>query len=610
MSSTERKGRSLGIGTKILMGALAPLVVCMGAMVIILITVTSKQTAARMEQIRANQVNAVIDRLKAQVDQALAAVQGADAAGLDEEQAKARVHDMTFGSSYVWIHALDPAQPDRPIMVMHPTTPKLNGTDISDFRDKARFDRIYYAGRIYDKNAPEVAHIEETNLFVKANRLCVADGDGVLQYYWPKPKSDGTVTSEGYPKISYVKLYSTRGWVLGSGEYVDFIDAQVEEQAAVARREAQALVSTLLIITLCATGLVVGTVLFTTRRVVLPIRKATDMLKDISSGQGDLTVRLQVETTDEIGAMARYFNEFVAKLQGIIAEISQHTTTVGAAAEQMSSTSSMLAAGSEKMMEQANSVAAATEEMSTSVSGVSAGAEEMSTSVTTVAAAIEEMSASLSEVARNCAQAAQVATHADTKAHATGETMERLNTSSAEIGKVLDTISDIADQTNLLALNATIEAASAGEAGKGFAVVANEVKELAKQTAVATEQISRQIEEMQSNTGSAVGAIQEISGIIREVSEITQTIAGAVEEQSATTNEIAANIGGASQAATNIASNIQQISLASSDISSSIQGVNKSAQESASGATETNASAEELARMAARLRELVGQFKA
>jgi methyl-accepting chemotaxis protein len=609
MSSTEGKQRSASIGTKILMGVVAPLVIGMGVMTVVLVTVTGTQTKARMQQIREQQVAAVEERLKAQVDQAIAAVQGAEEAGLGEEECKDRVHDMTFGSSYVWIHSLDRAQVDRPVMVMHPTIPKLNGTDVSDFRDKKRFEKIYLNGRVYDKNDPAVSHIEETNLFVKMNELCAGEGEGIVQYYWPKPKSDGTVTPEGYPKISYVKLYPARNWVFGSGEYVDFIDAEVAELAAKAHRQAQVLVTTMLAITLCATGLVVGSVFVTTRRVIQPIRKATDMLQDISSGQGDLTVRLKVTTNDEIGAMARYFNEFVAKLQGIIGEVAQHSTTVGASAEEMSATSHMLASGSEKMLEQANGVAAATEEMSTSVTSVSAGAEEMSTSVNTVAAAIEEMSASLSEVARNCTQAAQVAATADSRAGATGETMERLNTSSAEIGKVLDTISDIADQTNLLALNATIEAASAGEAGKGFAVVANEVKELAKQTAVATEQISRQIEEMQANTGSAVAAIREISGIIREVSEITQTIASAVEEQSATTNEIASNIGGASRAAADIAKNIQQISLASNDVSSNIQGVNKSAQESASGATETNASAEELARMAARLRELVGQFK-
>ncbi len=607
----DRQGnhRSVTIGAKILLGVTVPLVVGMTAMTAVLITLTGNQNKARMEQIREQQIAAVADRLKAQVEQAMASVEAGAAAGLSDEECQARVRDLTFGSSYVWIHGLDRSQVDRPIMVMHPTIPKLDGTEVSDFRDKKRFEKIYFNGRAYDKNDPAVSQIKETNLFVDMNHLCAREGSGLITYYWPKPKSDGSVTPEGYPKISYVKLDPARGWVFGSGEYVDFIDAQVAELAAQAQRQARALVTTMLIITLCTTGLVIGLVVVTTRRVVQPIRRATEMLKDISSGQGDLTVQLQVNTNDEIGAMARYFNEFVGKLRGIMAEVAQHSTTVGASAEEMSATSSMLASGSEKMLEQANGVAAATEEMSTSVTGVSAGAEEMSTSVNTVAAAIEEMSSSLSEVARNCTQAAHVAASADSKAGATGETMERLNASSSEIGKVLDTISDIADQTNLLALNATIEAASAGEAGKGFAVVANEVKELAKQTAVATEQISRQIEEMQANTGSAVAAIRDISGIIREVSEITQTIASAVEEQSATTNEIASNIGGASRAATDIAKNIQQISAASNEIASNIQGVNKSAQESASGATETNASAEELARMAARLRELVGQFK-
>ncbi len=608
MSGSGKGLGAMNIGTKILLGVTVPLVVGMAAMTIIVSTVNGKQTEARLEQIRERQIEAVFDRLRAQVEQAIASVEACDRAQMGEEQCLARVRDMTFGSSYIWIHSFERSNPNRVTMVMHPTVPKLNGTDVSNFRDKERFSKIYFDGKVYNKNASEVAHIKETNLFVDMNAVCAEKGEGQLTYYWPKPKAGG-VTEEGYPKLSYVKLYPARGWVFGSGEYVDFIDAEVEKQAQQARHDARALVTTLILITLCTTGVIIGSVVWTTRLVVKPIRTATAMLQDISSGEGDLTARLTVHTNDEIGQMARYFNEFVQKLQGIISEVAEHSNTVGASAEEMSATSNMLAESSERMLEQSNGVAAATEQMSTNISNVSAGAEEMSTSVNTVATAIEEMSSSLSEVARNCTQAAQVAANADTKAHATGETMERLNLSSEEIGKVLDTISDIADQTNLLALNATIEAASAGEAGKGFAVVANEVKELAKQTAVATEEIGRQIAEMQSNTGNAVGAISEISGIIREVSEITQAIASAVEQQSATTNEIASNIGGASRAASDIANNIQQISQASNNIASNIQGVSGSAQESASGATETSASAEELTRMATRLRELVGQFK-
>ncbi|MFP4579980.1 MAG: methyl-accepting chemotaxis protein [Candidatus Sumerlaeia bacterium] len=365
------------------------------------------------------------------------------------------------------------------------------------------------------------------------------------------------------------------------------------------------------VITVSVIALIAGVIIavFITLAITRPINQATDMLKDISEGEGDLTKRLQVKTKDEIGKMAGFFNQFVEKLRGIISEVGSSTQSVSSASEQLSATSGNMASAAEEMSSQANNVAAATEQMSTNLNTMSAGAEEMSTSVNTVATAIEEMSSSLAEVSKNCTQASRIATEADNQARGANETMARLNTSASEIGKVLDTINDIADQTNLLALNATIEAASAGEAGKGFAVVANEVKELAKQTAVATEEIGRQITEMQNNTTVSVESIEKVTAIIEEMNSITQTIASAVEEQSATTNEISSNVQGASSAATEMARSIQDTSQGAQEVSNNIQGVTTAANETANGAEETNNASAELSRMAQRLQQLVGQFK-
>ena len=348
---------------------------------------------------------------------------------------------------------------------------------------------------------------------------------------------------------------------------------------------------------------------FLIRSITLPLLRTTERLKDIAQGDGDLTKRLTIDHQDEIGTMASWFNTFIEKIQAIITEVAQNSTPLSDASSELSATSTQMASDAQEMQDQSATVASATEELSSNLTNVARSADLMSSSVNTVATAIEEMSSSLGEVAKNCAQASNISREADSEASEASGTMSQLSQAADEIGKVLDTISDIADQTNLLALNATIEAASAGEAGKGFAVVANEVKELAKQTAVATDEIGRQIQDMQSNTAGAVDAIERIAKIIGEINRITQVIASAVEEQSATTNEIASSIGGASQAASEIASNIEQASGGATEISTTIQGVAGMSETTASGARTTIKSAEALKAMSEQLQAVVDQFK-
>ena len=231
------------------------------------------------------------------------------------------------------------------------------------------------------------------------------------------------------------------------------------------------------------------------------------------------------------------------------------------------------------------------EETAEQAQSVSAASEQVSANVQTVASAVEELNASFGEIADNSSQAAAVAGDAVTKAEQTNATVTRLGESSAEIGKVIEVITGIAEQTNLLALNATIEAARAGEAGKGFAVVAGEVKELAKETAKATEEIAAKISAIQSETGGAVDAIGEIGQVIAQIADMQTTIAGAVEEQVATANEISRNIGEAAQGSGEIAANISHVA--------------EAARRTTEGATTTQASAKELAVTATGLRALV-----
>jgi len=255
---------------------------------------------------------------------------------------------------------------------------------------------------------------------------------------------------------------------------------------------------------------------------------------------------------------------------------------------------STLASSSEELTAVSQQMAASAEETAVQANVVSAASEQVSRNVASVATASEEMQASIREISKNANDSARVAKNAVGVAQSTNETMRKLGESSMEIGNVIKVITSIAQQTNLLALNATIEAARAGEAGKGFAVVANEVKELAKQTAKATEEISQKIEATQDVTKGAVSAIEEIGAIINQINDISNSIASAVEEQTVTTNEIGRSVAEAAQGINDIAKNIG--------------GVATAARNTTQGANDTKTASLELSEMAARLQAAVSKF--
>jgi methyl-accepting chemotaxis protein len=268
-----------------------------------------------------------------------------------------------------------------------------------------------------------------------------------------------------------------------------------------------------------------------------------------------------------------------AGLKVTLSAVNQNAQALASSSEELTAVSQQMSSNSEETAAQSNVVAAAS--------------EQVSKNVATVATSAEEMSASAKEIAKNATDAAKVATQAVKVASDTNKTVAKLGESSIEIGKVIKVITSIAQQTNLLALNATIEAARAGEAGKGFAVVANEVKELAKQTATATEDISGKIEAIQNDTKAAVTAIDQIGKIINQINDIQNTIASAVEEQTATTNEIARNAAEAAKGSTEISKNIANVS--------------EAAKNTTQGANNTLTAATELSRLAAELKKVVEQ---
>ncbi len=320
------------------------------------------------------------------------------------------------------------------------------------------------------------------------------------------------------------------------------------------------------------------------RTITRSLQRLTLMIQDIAEGEGDVTKRLETvdgSSHDEVGEVSRLFNLFMDKLQEILRGVSAHTCKLATASHELLDASEQITVTSGETAVQSNSVSRATQQVTKNLQSLSTGAGEMTLTIQSIAS--------------NANEAAKVASSAVSAAQAANTTVAKLGQSGAEIGIVIKVITSIAQQTNLLALNATIEAARAGEAGKGFAVVANEVKELAKQTALATEDISRKINAIQLDTKDAVTAIGTVSAVINQINNISATIAAAVEQQSATTNEMTRNVSEAASGA--------------GDISRNIGGVTQKADGTLARARESQKAAKELASIAAELSTLMRQFK-
>ena len=345
--------------------------------------------------------------------------------------------------------------------------------------------------------------------------------------------------------------------------------------------EAVDLRNNLIIAAVLAIGLLLFIIAALSKSIVVPIEKTVNTLKDIAEGEGDLTKELLITSHDELGEMARWLNIFMSKLRNNV--------------KLLSNNAQMLAAISEEMQAASTKISANAEETTTQAGVVSSAAEQITSNISSVASASEEMSATIQEISGNANNAARIVGDAVNSANAANPIVQRLETSSNQIGHIINLITSIAEQTNLLALNATIEAARAGEAGKGFAVVANEVKELAKQTGGATDQIALEISKIQEDAHATVNAIQDVLKLINEIDTVTQTIASASEEQSATTNEINRNI--------------NETATGTAQIAQNILGVVQAAQETAEGINLVAETAAEVAKMANEVKNVVSQFK-
>ena len=581
------------------------------------------------------------------------------------ENTRAIISTLRYGNDstdYFYIFSLDTKK-----VIQHPN-PDLIGTDIADpvFTD------------------PDGRHIllEQWNIAQK-------QGEGFSEYKWPRPGKTLPVS-----KLTFFKLFKEWNWVVCTGVYTD----DMENSAALKEKEVEQTVSSQIIrFATIMTAVIIFYMLMSfaliSKRIVAPIRSVIEMLKDIAKGEGDLTRRIVMRSTDETGELAAWFNTFMDKLRNIVIRVTEEVLRVNtssvrlsaisddmaakasemqtradnaahgieqtaanirdmaAAAEQVSSQISSLASASEYFFRKMKDIKAATGTVSDNIQVVAAATGQISGSVNSVAVSIEEMYASLNEVAKSSGRAANMTAEASEKAAQTSGIVNVLGEAAKEIGEVVDLINGIASQTNLLALNATIEAAGAGEAGKGFAVVANEVKELARQTARATEVIRGKVKTMQSNTAAAVKAIEIIVTVIGEINSIMGTIASAVEEQTASTNEISKSMSETASTAGSVSKNVQEAARMASEssknvaesvrlgsevsakleeiaqaaviiaksaaeasvctdtASENVAGVNESARITSQGAKNTRTQAEELAELAGQLQIIMGQFK-
>jgi len=349
---------------------------------------------------------------------------------------------------------------------------------------------------------------------------------------------------------------------------------------------------------------------FVARSITRPLAAVISLLQNIA--KGDLSREVPgeyLERSEEVGMLAQAIQTMSASLREMVQQMAGDVRTLSSSSSELSASSGQMSGGSRKASEKVHAVAAAAEQMSANVTSVAAGMEQTSTNLTNISQSTEQMTATIGEIAGNSEKARRITEQATHQAARITEQMNLLGQAAREIGKVTETITEISSQTNLLALNATIEAARAGAAGKGFAVVANEIKELAQQTAAATEDIKGRIAGVQSSTSGGIAEIEKVSQVIREVSDIVSTIAAAIEEQATVTKDIARNITEASIGVHDANTRVAEASRATLDIAEQIVAVDDAAREVTQGSELIQASAGGLSAVAVELQHMVERFQ-
>jgi methyl-accepting chemotaxis protein len=371
--------------------------------------------------------------------------------------------------------------------------------------------------------------------------------------------------------------------------------------------ELRALIYSMLLGVSAVTLIVTYILLVFLRRIIIkPLALIMKNLQQMSAG--DYRSDLKIDKKDEIGIMAEEVNNVRKTVGEMITDIGQGVKTLVTSAGVLSNVSSQLSDGTQQISSRASEVATAAEQMSGNMGILAAASEEIASNMDRVAIGTEEIPETIAKISKNCENAQSITLNAVKKAKEASSKIERFGISAIEIGKATEAIDDISNQTNLLALNATIEAARAGEAGKGFAVVANEIKELAKQTAQATEDIKEKVAGIQASSADATIQINEISMVIDNVSRIVSEISVAIGEQSETTKKIAENVSQAAAGIQEVHRNVSDSSSVTKEITGDIVDINSRVNLISDGSSEVRNHVAELERLAARLHEMVGSF--